>query len=340
MIFWDNQIRVKNTFRCLFVCDMCHINIYVDKNDLRRRKSPYCKGCYKKSEQYKLEKQKSLNNRPIIQKICACGKLFKVQNPRKTFCSEKCQNESYYKNKPKRKPAEKQCDCGKSFVPTMKMKVYCSPECPKRETTFNCLGCGLHITERIPDFERSKHLYCFDCFSKSPEKSASMTMNAKNRRSYAGEENPNFKGFVKKMCVCGNNFEVTPARKNTAKYCSLECKNKYSVSISKCVEYKGIKMRSSWEISYAQYLDIKGYIWKYEPESFKMLHGFYTPDFWVEELNSYVEVKGYFRDQISRDKFEEFSKSYPVILADKEYLLSLGFIRIKSGPQKNQLLWP
>ena len=133
--------------------------------------------------------------------------------------------------------------------------------------------------------------------------------------------------------------EVYPARKNTAKYCSRKCKHKYSVSKTYIYEYKGLKLRCSYELAFAQYLDAKGYTWTHETEAFETSHEFYTPDFWVNELNSYVEVKGYFRKD-AKLKFDEFRRAMRGFRLDKPYLLSLGFTMVKSGPQKGQLLCP
>ena len=184
----------------------------------------------------------------------------------------------------------------------------------------------------------NKYDYCRNCYNVSPEIKVVCEQIVNNRPDYSGENNPHYRGgLIKLTCPCGVNFEVYPARKDTARYCSTKCKKKYSISKAKYFEYKDLKLRSSWELTFAKYLDGKGLSWKYEPESFETSHGFYTPDFWVEELNSYVEVKGYFRDENSKQKFEEFSKSHNIILADLNYFKSIGYVRITSGPQKGQL---
>lgn len=203
-----------------------------------------------------------------------------------------------------------------------------------KKTLRFCKYCNISIGRS------NKYDYCRVCYNKSPEMKAVSVKIVNNRRNFSGENNPHYRGgLIQKKCPCGINFDVFPARTDTAKYCSRECKKKYSISISKIYEYRGHKMRSSWELAFAQYLDNMGYIWQHEPETFHTSYGFYTPDFWVEDLNSYVEVKGFFRKD-AKHKFDEFSQKHPIILADKEYLLSLGFIRIKSGPRKNQLCPP
>ena len=317
---------------------MCKTETYLDKKDLKKKKSPYCRKCYKKSQQYLDDILESLNNRPVIQKLCECGKQFDTKNVRKKFCSPKCRYIFTYKKPPKK---EKLCECGNMFYPTDESRKFCSLECPKRITTFCCLNCQKSITETTKEFEKRKYLYCVDCYLKSPEKIEDAKAAVKNRASYNGENNPNYRGQEDFVCPCGDIFtrRVSPSQKGTRfhTYCSTKCKKKYSISKAKYFDYKGYKFRSSWELTFAEYLDSKNYTWKYEPESFETPYGFYTPDFWVEELRSYVEVKGYFRDQQARDKFEYFSKTHKVILVDESYFKSIGFQRIKSGPKKGQL---
>jgi predicted nuclease of restriction endonuclease-like RecB superfamily len=61
---------------------------------------------------------------------------------------------------------------------------------------------------------------------------------------------------------------------------------------SKKSYYKNIYMRSGWEIKYAQYLDKKNIRWEYERDTFKLKDTTYTPDFYLNEQNIYVEIKG------------------------------------------------
>lgn len=146
-----------------------------------------------------------------------------------------------------------------------------------------------------------------------------------------GGANPNFKGLKRKKCPCGADFSVEVHRKKSAKYCSLTCKHQYSVSKIKVIKYKDLLLRSSWEVAYAKYLDLQGYRWEYEPKAFETPYGFYIPDFWVHELRSYVEVKGWFRKD-AKLKFGSFKEVHPIILADGKYLKSLGFQIKKTGP--------
>jgi hypothetical protein len=54
------------------------------------------------------------------------------------------------------------------------------------------------------------------------------------------------------------------------------------------------RMRSSWEIEFAEALDIAGLTWFYEPVRLLLSDGrTYVPDFYVEEWKQYVEIKGW-----------------------------------------------
>lgn len=100
-------------------------------------------------------------------------------------------------------------------------------------------------------------------------------------------------------------------------------------------------LKSSWELSYAEYLDKEladGKIiqWEYEPDTFwfeKIKRGVrsYAPDFKVEHLNGkveYHEVKGYL-DSKSKTKLNRMRIYHPGIemkLIDRAVMKSLGLL--------------
>lgn len=77
--------------------------------------------------------------------------------------------------------------------------------------------------------------------------------------------------------------------------------------------YKNIWMRSSWEIAYAKYLDRQHIKWLYESKIFDLGNTTYTPDFYLPETNTYIEIKGYWRDD-AKKKFKLFQKIYNDII--------------------------
>lgn len=100
-------------------------------------------------------------------------------------------------------------------------------------------------------------------------------------------------------------------------------------------------LKSSWELSYAKYLDSSlkdGKIieWEYEPDTFwfeKIRRGVrsYTPDFKVTQLNGtleYHEVKGYL-DSKSKTKLNRMRIYHPdikMILIDRAVMKSLNLL--------------
>src|SRR5262252_831572 len=85
-------------------------------------------------------------------------------------------------------------------------------------------------------------------------------------------------------------------------------------------------MRSSWEVAFAERLSALGYTWVYERQTFSLGDCNYTPDFYVKELDSYFEVKGWLRAD-AEEKITKFKVQYPqykLVLADKKYLLEFG----------------
>mgnify|MGYP000002528174 FL=1 len=106
---------------------------------------------------------------------------------------------------------------------------------------------------------------------------------------------------------------------------------------AKVVEYqrkdgKTIKLKSNWEVKFAQYLDSNNINWEYEKQPFpityeyegKIKNGTYIPDFFLD--NEVIEVKGYWHKD-ARVKFDTFKIQYPEIkirLLEKKELRELG----------------
>jgi hypothetical protein len=65
------------------------------------------------------------------------------------------------------------------------------------------------------------------------------------------------------------------------------------------------RMKSSWEVRFAEWCDKNGIKWKYEPKIFYLESGAYIPDFELVELGKWVEVKGELRKK-SADKMNDF----------------------------------
>ena len=58
-------------------------------------------------------------------------------------------------------------------------------------------------------------------------------------------------------------------------------------------QYKGYRFRSRLEARWAVFFDALGIQWEYETEGFDLGEaGWYLPDFWLPELDMYIEIKG------------------------------------------------
>lgn len=192
-----------------------------------------------------------------------------------------------------------------------------------------CATCN--TTKSIPKCKAAKksHMQCDPCYRTSPEMKAKLQQMVKDRPDFSGSSNPNFRGRIQtRTCQCGQEFTRSVFEKdlpNKHKYCSSKCRAQFSISIAEPVFYKEIKMRSSWEVAIAQELDNRGLDWVYEPQSFETPYGFYTPDFYVPSWKAFLEVKGAFRDDESKAKFEYFSSIYYCLLVDKDNLPGFGY---------------
>jgi predicted nuclease of restriction endonuclease-like RecB superfamily len=156
--------------------------------------------------------------------------------------------------------------------------------------------------------------------------------------------------FIKKLCSrCGKELSSNPKAKHCIK-ChnylnSINKKrlNKVSKAMligwktkgfakkmhSKRIKYKGIYMRSSWEVAYAKYLDKQGIKWQYEPKTFDLGKTTYTPDFYLPDSDTYVEIKGYFRNKakIKISLFRKIYKNFNLKILKKSQLIKMEVLK-------------
>jgi len=91
-------------------------------------------------------------------------------------------------------------------------------------------------------------------------------------------------------------------------------------------KYKGINMRSSWEIAYAKWLNKNNIKWQYESKTFDLGDNTYTPDFYLLETDEYIEIKGFFPNEV-KEKIQLFRWLYP----NKNFKILLGRDLCKLG---------
>ena len=89
-----------------------------------------------------------------------------------------------------------------------------------------------------------------------------------------------------------------------------------------------IKVDGSWELKVVQFLDSLPLTWERNKKRFSYINlkgkeSTYCPDFWIEEWNSYLEVKGY-QTELDNCKWSQFK--YPLIIWKKEDLKKLNLL--------------
>lgn len=92
-------------------------------------------------------------------------------------------------------------------------------------------------------------------------------------------------------------------------------------------KYKGNDLHGSWELAYAMYLDDNSIKWERCKKRFSYyyegsLH-YYTPDFYLLDTNSYIEVKGFKTDKDDA-KWRQFPKSESLTVLFYNDLKELG----------------
>ena len=139
----------------------------------------------------------------------------------------------------------------------------------------------------------------------------------------SGTENNNYKHgrYIANYCIdCGK--KISPKATRCVQCSNRNKRGKNNPSYGKTYKhsgwwgkggyYKGIWLRSSYEILFAILLDLKGIEWDYEPKAFDLGNATYIPDFYLPEEDKYIEIKGYF-DKRTKDKLLLFEKMYPDI---------------------------
>ena len=114
-----------------------------------------------------------------------------------------------------------------------------------------------------------------------------------------GRNNPNF----------GNGKAIEDAHKRGC-YRNRKIPN---YSRGKRTTYGSVTFRSTWEAAFAEDLDRENIKWEYEKHRFFLSNGkSYTPDFYLPESKTFIEVKGYWTES-AKEKFKVFKKEFSQI---------------------------
>lgn len=251
-----------------------------------------------------------------------CGKntSHKISN-RRSFCNSKCFAEWAKLNKLNSKKEKRIClEC--------KIEFECIPSSDKK---FCKKSCSATFNNKI----RDKKIY-----AKHSELMQEMFQEGRLTGLKIGQlqvkEGGKTRGGkkVKKQClICNKEFFIQnwKAQRNMGKYCSNECARKRpnqggyrpgSVRNFKSGWYTShiagrVWLDSSYEFVMAEYLDEKKYKWIKNHKGFPYVKidgsgANYVPDFYIEDLDLWVETKGYMTEN-DKQKMKYFPHKIKLI---------------------------
>lgn len=183
-----------------------------------------------------------------------------------------------------------------------------------------------------------KKLWCDPEYRKKHEETLKLghnTEEAKLNHSMASLRNFENEDFKKEALIRINTMEAREKAKNSLlEVWKDDQKTKellrkmYRTRNRKVFCKKGlIEVKSSYEERMIHLLDELCLKWEYEPKTFYLpeMKKNYIPDFFIEELDIYVEVKGYWYKD-AKEKWDSWIKTYPDIkriLVNKQTLIKL-----------------
>jgi hypothetical protein len=93
--------------------------------------------------------------------------------------------------------------------------------------------------------------------------------------------------------------------------------------------YNGVSLHGTWELNYAKWLDKNNIKWERCKKSFSYFFENkkrrYTPDFFLQETNEYIEIKGYktIKDEY---KWNQFPSNFKLTILFKKDLKQIGIL--------------
>ncbi len=197
---------------------------------------------------------------------------------------------------------------------------------------YYCKDCGKEISKRTVFYR--KRSYCSSCARKGDR---NHQFTGASVCPICGEWK-NYKAQLCRNCYNKNRKIPLPkcidCKKELSKIDCIRChscetkrRHKEHLMITKKINYKGIWMRSGWEVKYAKWCDKNKIKWLYEPKTFVVKDKLYIPDFYLSDKDLYIEIKGFWRNN-AKTKFEMFKKLYPKIKIKLLYKTDLERLKI------------
>ena len=170
----------------------------------------------------------------------------------------------------------------------------------------------------------------------------SLSTKSKISRALAGRKYPNRPKPQPRFRICTNptcdkKFKLRfwrPAT-NPIKYCSRKCAMRDiggRPTSPRAARAKAGTRRdvsptiyffSRWEANYARLLNYLSVQWIHQPKTFQLKSQKYTPDFYLPEVDTYVEIKNYLFDY-SKNRDQQFRERYPklklALILKEDYL--------------------
>jgi predicted nuclease of restriction endonuclease-like RecB superfamily len=185
---------------------------------------------------------------------------------------------------------------------------------------------------------------CRICFNKTYHKNKCISVKTKKKMSESQKardpstrRTPEISGKIreklskaqKKYCSkYGNQFSGREHSNKTKSLLSFKNSGKEPKWKGRVFQYDGpqgsFKMRSSYELAYANWLDKQKINWIYEPK-FKLSNGkTFSPDFQLSN-DDIIEIKGFWT-KIGREKWNMFVQDYPDL--NKKVLMKSDLIKL------------
>lgn len=205
-------------------------------------------------------------------------------------------------------------------------------------------GCGAVFTASHSDPKRFCSRNCAATVNNSKRKWPE-SVKQKIAKAATGKPSP-FKGVLKiprvtTVCAnpkCGKVF--TYERYRARKYCSVLCNmavtgsqptspkaSRGKAGIRKDVS-GSIYFYSRWEANMARLYTYLGVKWEFAPKSFDIGGHNYTPDFYLPETDTYVEVKNFW-GEYSRIRDEKFRATHPSLRL--EVILKENYLKLEKA---------
>ena len=205
-----------------------------------------------------------------------------------------------------------------------------------------CAQCDKDVCKPLKDFKKSSNHFCTSsCAAKFniPRRESIWTPELRNKMSAYAKKNYTQPIHIKtgtyKTClICDKEFYCSPSS-SQRKFCSLPCSYKNpnlggyrenSTRLHRCF-YNGIKMDSGSEAQFAELLDDNNIKWSKNTTTFfhyiyRGKNKKYYPDFYLEDLKLWVEIKGkfYIEDWLPNKIQSVKDDNQKIILIDSDHL--------------------